>query len=68
MLARQDLIPLKLLKTRKNVGMFLNGCIDSRKTNPTIHILKLWHRVCLPTLLYGAELWTLNSSLRFWPI
>ena len=42
--------------------MLLNGCTDRRKTNPTIYI-KLWRKVCLPTLLYGAELWTLNPSL-----
>ena len=49
-------------KTRKKAGMLLSGCTDRRKTNPTFYI-KLWHKVCLPTLLYGAELWTLNSSL-----
>ena len=49
-------------KTRKKAGMLLNGCIDRQKTNPTIYI-KLWRKVCLPTLLDGAELWTLNSSL-----
>ena len=44
--------------------MLLNGCTDRRKlkTNPTIYI-KRWHKVCLPSLLCGAELWTLNSSL-----
>ena len=26
-------------------------------------LIKLWRKVCLPTLLNGAELWTLNSSL-----
>ena len=60
---RQDLIYLKRLnKTQKKAGMLLNGCIHRRKTNPTIHI-KLWRKVCLPTLSYGAELWTPNSSL-----
>ena len=49
-------------KTRKKVGMLLNGCTDRRKTNPTIYI-KLWRKACLPTLLDGAELWTLNPSL-----
>ena len=49
-------------KTRKTAGMRLNGCTDRRKTNPTIYI-KLWRKVRLPTFLYGAELWTLNSSL-----
>ena len=49
-------------KARKKAGMLLNGCTDRRKTNPTIYI-KLWRKVCLPTLLHGAELWTLNPSL-----
>ena len=49
-------------KTRKKAGMLLNGCTDRRKTNPTIHI-KLWRKVCLPTLLNGAELRTINPSL-----
>ena len=42
MLARQDLISLKLLKKlEKKVGMLLNGCIDGRKTNPTTVFLLL---------------------------
>ena len=49
-------------KTRKQARMLLNGCTDRRKTNPTIYI-KLWRKVSLLTLSYGAELWTLNSSL-----
>ena len=53
-------------KIRKKAGMLLNGCTDRRKTNPTIYS-KLWHKDCLPTLLDGAELWTLNS-FRFWLI
>ena len=42
--------------------MFLNGFTDRRNTNPIICI-KLWLKVCLPTLLNGAELWTFDSSL-----
>ena len=49
-------------KTRKKAGMLLNGCTDRRKTNPTIYI-QLWRKVCLPTLLDGVELWTVNPSL-----
>ena len=48
-------------KTRKKAGMLLNGCTDRRKTNSTIYI-KLWRKVCLPTLLDGAELWTLKVT------
>ena len=38
------------------------ACTDRRKTSPTIYI-KLWREVCLPALLYDADLRTLNSSL-----
>ena len=51
-------------KNRKKEGMLLNGCTDRRKTNPTIYI-KLWRKVCLPTLLSGAELWTLIKLFAF---
>ena len=55
-------IPEATEKTRKKAGMLLNCCTDRRKTNPTIYI-KLWRKVCIPTLLHGAELWTLGSSI-----
>ena len=54
-------------KTRKKAGMLLNGCTDRRKTNPAIYI-KLWRKVCLPTLLdgavptHGVRRWMLTSK------
>ena len=35
---------------------------DLRKVNPFIYI-KFWSQACLPSLLYGSELFTLTSSL-----
>ena len=35
---------------------------DRRKVNPLIYI-KFWRQACLPTLLYGMELFTLTPTL-----
>ena len=43
-------------KTRKKAGMILNDCTDRKNTNPLIYI-KSWRQACLPTLLFGSELW-----------
>ena len=48
-------------KTRKKAGMILNGCTDSKNTNPLIYI-KLWRQACLPTLLFVLELWILKAD------
>ena len=49
-------------KTRKKAGMILNGCTDhKKKTNPAIYV-KLWKQVCLPSLLFGSELWIISQS------
>ena len=53
-------------KTRKKVGMLFSSSFDRRKVNPLIYV-KFWRKACLPTLLYGAELFTLfcvNLSLH----
>ena len=49
-------------KTRKKAGMIVSSNFDCRKVNPFIYI-KFWSQVCLPSLLYGSELFTLTSSL-----
>ena len=49
-------------KTRKKVGMIFSSNIDRRKVNPLIYV-KFWRQACLPTLLFGAELFTLTPSL-----
>ena len=52
-------------KTRKKVGMLFSSSFDSWKVNNLIYV-KFWRQACLPTLLYGAELFTLipTSLLR----
>ena len=49
-------------RTRKKAGMILKSNFDRRKLNPLIYI-KFWSQACLPSLLYGSELFTLTSSL-----
>ena len=48
-------------KTRKKVGMLFSSSFDHRKVNPLIYV-KFWRQACLPTLLYGAELFTLTPT------
>ena len=50
-----------LEKTRKKAGMILSSYFDRRKTKPLIYI-KFWKQACLPCLLFGAELFSLNKS------
>ena len=49
-------------KTRKKAGMIFSFNFDRRTVNPFIYI-KFWSQACLPSLLYGSELFTLTSSL-----
>ena len=42
--------------------MIFSSNFDRRKVNPFIYI-KFWGQACLPSLLYGSELFTLASSL-----
>ena len=49
-------------KTRKKAGMIFSSNFDRRKVNPFIYI-KFWSQTCLPSQLYGSELFTLTSSL-----
>ena len=48
-------------KTRKKAGMIFSSDFDRRKTKPLIYI-KFWKQACLPSLLFGAELFSLNKS------
>ena len=43
-------------------GLIFASDFDRRKVNPLIYV-KLWKQVCLPSLLFGAELWTLTLTL-----
>ena len=49
-------------KTRKKVGLIFASNFDRRKVNPLVYV-KLWKQACLPSLLFGAELWTLTPTL-----
>ena len=49
-------------KTREKAGMIFSSNIDRRKTNPLIYV-KFWRQDCLPSLLFGAELFTITPSL-----
>ena len=49
-------------KIRKRVGLIFASNFDSRKVNPLVYV-KLWKQACLPSLLFGVELWTLTPSL-----
>ena len=49
-------------KTRKNVGLIFAANFDRRKVNPLVYI-KLWKQACLPSILFGAELWTITPTL-----
>ena len=48
-------------KTRKKAGMIFSSDFDHHKTKPLIYI-KFWKQACLPCLLFGAELFSLNKS------
>ena len=48
-------------KARKKAGMNFFSDFNRRKTNPLIYI-KFWRQACLPSLLFGIELFTLNAS------
>ena len=49
-------------KTREKAGMIFSSNVDRRKTNPLIYV-KFWRQACLPSLVFGAELFTITPSL-----
>ena len=51
-----------ITKTRKKSGMLFAATFDRRRTNPMVY-LKFWKQSCIPTLLFGSELWTLTPTL-----
>ena len=50
----------KILNTK--TGMIFSANFDRRKTNPFVYI-KFWKQVCLPSLLFGIELFSFNKTL-----
>ena len=49
-------------KTQKKAGMIFSSSLDRRKINPLVYV-KFWRQACLPSLLYGAEVFTLTPTL-----
>ena len=49
-------------KTRKTAGMIFSSNVDRCKTNLLIYV-KFWKQACQPSLLFGAELFTITPSL-----
>ena len=49
-------------KTLKKAGMLFSANFDRRKLNPLVYI-NLWRRACLPSLLYGTELFSVTPTL-----
>ena len=49
-------------KTRNKAGMIFSSHLDRRKVNPLIYV-NFWKQGCLPTHLFGAELFTLTPGL-----
>ena len=48
-------------KTRNKAGMIFACNFGCRKSKPLIYI-KLWREACLPSLLFGAELFSLTTT------
>ena len=44
-----------------NIGMIFSSYFNRGKTSPLIYV-KFWREACLPCLLFGTELFTLNAS------
>ena len=49
-------------KTCKKVGVIFASNFDHCKVNP-LTFVKIWKQACLPSLLFGVELWTLTPTL-----
>ena len=49
-----------IAKTRKKTGMLFPANFVRKCINPMIY-LKFWKQACIPTLLFGAEVWSLTT-------
>ena len=49
-------------KTRKKAGIIFSVNIDRHKPNPLIYV-KYWKQVCLPSLIFGSEIFSLTPTL-----
>ena len=50
-------------KTNNKGGMTFSSHLYRQKVNPFIICVKFWRQACLPSLLFGAELFTLAQGL-----
>ena len=50
-------------RTCKKVGLIFASNFDHCKVNLLPVYMKLWKQACLPSLLFGTELWTLTPTL-----
>ena len=53
---------MKILKKNSNAAMIFSANIDKRKTNPLIYV-KYWKQICLPSVLFGSEIFSLTPTL-----
>ena len=49
-------------KSREKAGMIFSANFDRRKTNPLIYV-KYWKQVCLPSVIFGSEIFSLTPTL-----
>ena len=49
-------------RTCKKVGLIFASNFDRCKINLLVYV-KLWKQACLPSIMFGAELWTLTPTL-----
>ena len=61
LLENYPLINEAIKKTRRKGGMILSMGFDRKKVNPLIYT-KLWKQTCLPSLVFGSELWSLTKT------
>ena len=50
-----------IAKTMKKAGMLFSANFVEKCVKPMIY-LKFWDQACIPTLLFGAEIWSLTST------
>ena len=50
------------IEPAKKVGLIFASNFDRSRVNLLVYV-KLWKQACLPSLLFGAELWTLIPTL-----
>ena len=53
---------ITLKRNKRRPEGFFQSNLDSRKINPLIYV-KFWRQACLPSFLYGAEVFTLTPTL-----